>query len=232
MSHVKNRGFTLVELMLAMTFISILLLAIALTILQISQIYNKGLTTKEVNVAARIISDNLSRDVASSEAFSLDSSSYRAFSDGGRLCLGKYSYVWNYGKAINAESKEATYSTYTTDHDDLGEIRLVRVPDVGGVYCAGDADNPIDPADSVELIGETDHNIAIHAFSITSSDDAHDEATGERLYVVSFVVGTNDTAALTDDGTQCRPPSDANSDLTYCAVSQFTIVLRAQNAVN
>ena len=59
----KQTGFTLIELMLAMTFISVLLLAIAMTIIQIGTIYNRGVTLKEVSQAARSISDELNRSI-------------------------------------------------------------------------------------------------------------------------------------------------------------------------
>lgn len=233
MIHAKNHpGFTLIELLLAMSFISMLLLGIALTILQISRTYNKGLTTKELNTVARTITDDISRDISSSEAFSLDSASYRSFDSGGRLCLGKYSYIWNYGKAIQSASKDSNFSTYSSDDKNLSAIRFVRVPDIGAAYCAGDADQPVDPANSVDLLGQTDHDFALHGFSISSSDAAYDSVTGERLYTVSFRIGTNSIDALNADATECLAPGLPGSDLDYCAVQEFTIVIRAQNAVN
>ena len=84
----KQDGFTLIELVLAMAFISALLLAIALTIIQIGTTYNRGMTLKEVNQTARSISDELTRNLTSSEAFTL-SSKYISTPTGGRLCLGQ-----------------------------------------------------------------------------------------------------------------------------------------------
>lgn len=231
MNHVKQQGFTLIELMLAMAFVSALLLGIALTVLQISQIYTKGITTTELNEVARSITSDLSRSVSSSEAASLDAESYRQLTSGGRLCLGQYSYIWNYGEAIDADSKDSSYSTYSSDVD-RDDIRFVRAVDVGGTYCAGDADKDIDPNSSVELLSQTDRNLVIHDFSITSPDSVFDGNTGQRLYVVSFTVGTNNLEALTDDRTECKQPGLIGSDLQYCTIQEFTIVLRAQNAVN
>ena len=68
----KQRGFTLIELMLAMTFISVLLLAIAMTIIQIGNIYNKGTTVKEINQAARAIADDVSRSASAASALNID----------------------------------------------------------------------------------------------------------------------------------------------------------------
>lgn len=56
MTQVKSRGFTIIELMLSMTFLAMLMLVIALTTIQISNIYNKGVTLREVNQAGRSVS--------------------------------------------------------------------------------------------------------------------------------------------------------------------------------
>src|ERR1044071_8859022 len=116
MSRVNNTsGFTLVELMLAMTFISLLLIAIALTTIQISNIYNKGITLREVNQAGRSLSDELQRNVSNAVPFDVTpkagnaplSSKYVVHTGsgntgGGRLCLGDYSYVWNLGESLES----------------------------------------------------------------------------------------------------------------------------------
>lgn len=98
-SRFKNlsKGFTLIELMLAMTFVAALLIAIALTVIQISNIYNKGLTMKEVNQVGRSISDDLVRSISQSQSFAVPSDSYVTKDWGGRLCTGKFSYMelWN-----------------------------------------------------------------------------------------------------------------------------------------
>src|SRR6218665_2336873 len=102
----RTGGFTLIELMLSMTFVSVLLLAIAMTIIQMATIYNKGMTVKEVNQTSRDISDDLKRSFSASQVFvvntdpAIDSTDYvriKLGSEivGGRLCTGTYSYIWN-----------------------------------------------------------------------------------------------------------------------------------------
>lgn len=94
MNHNK-RGFTLIELMLAMTFVSALLLAIAMTVIQISNVYTRGLTLKEVNQAGRTISTELKRGISQSAPFAVPGPKYVVQPWGGRLCVGQYSYIWN-----------------------------------------------------------------------------------------------------------------------------------------
>jgi prepilin-type N-terminal cleavage/methylation domain-containing protein len=230
----RQTGFTLIELMLAMTFISVLLLAIAMTIIQIGTIYNRGVTLKEVSQAARSISDELNRSIAAAEVFDLETN-YITTTAGGRLCTGSYSYLWNYQKAFNeADNMLANYEGSNTS------VRLVKVSDLGAIYCAKNADDSLSHKDirlqdtnkAVELLSLGDHTLALHQFSVTSSDSATDTATGQQLYEVSFTIGTSDLAALNETMTGCKGPNEEGSDLAYCSVQNFTLVVRAGNRVN
>ena len=108
MHSYNKKGFTLVELMLAMVFVSVLLLAIALTAIQSGRLYNRGTILRSINQAGRDISDNLRRDFlqANSQKINLGADpadmlgsviEHKSASGktGGRICLGYYSYVWN-----------------------------------------------------------------------------------------------------------------------------------------
>ena len=64
----RTKGFTIVELSLAMTFVSMLLLAIAMTAIQAGSLYNKGLVLESVNQAGRDIGDMLRRDFMQANA--------------------------------------------------------------------------------------------------------------------------------------------------------------------
>ena len=97
-----NSGFTLVELMLAMAFVSVLLLSVAMVAVQAGKIYNRGTVMKTVNQSGRTISDVIRRDFLQSSATKIvnsanpvilvrESGSVRS----GRVCLGQYSYVCN-----------------------------------------------------------------------------------------------------------------------------------------
>lgn len=235
MNHaVKQGGFTLIELVLAMAFISALLLAIALTIIQIGTTYNRGMTLKEVNQTARSISDELTRSLASSEAFSL-SSKYVSTPTGGRLCIGQHSYLWNFAKSYQDSTRVEYQDTATND---AGPIRFVKVPDASGKYCVlqgggGYLDiQSSDTAATIELLKEGDRTLSIHQFSISSEANAIDTATGQQLYNLSFTIGTGNVTALTSDQSSCLPPNDPNSDFAYCTVQQFKLVVRAGNRVN
>ncbi|MBC7868847.1 prepilin-type N-terminal cleavage/methylation domain-containing protein [Candidatus Saccharibacteria bacterium] len=231
MNH-DHKGFTLIELMLAMSFISVLLLAIAMTVIQISNIYNRGLTLKEVNQAGRSLASELQRSVAASPSFSIDTTQvgtkYIQSDFGGRLCLGQYSYIWNYGKTLAGNPAIGFSNVYTSGSTE--KIRFVKVPDSTGNYCSA-SNLAIDPLGAVELLDIGDRDLAVHSFAISTQITASNSKTLQSLYYMSFVIGTNDQAALEPTATTCKPPNAIASDLNYCSVNQFDIVAHAGNAV-
>lgn len=123
----RRGGFTLIELMLAVGFIGSLLVLIALIIIQIMGLYNKGLTLKEVNEVSRIVVRDMQQSISSADEFKLQylddetpmypktlgeaiepsegsegEIDFYSNDAGGRLCTGVYSYIWNTGGAIRA----------------------------------------------------------------------------------------------------------------------------------
>jgi hypothetical protein len=256
---VRKNGFTLIELMLAMGFVSALLIAIAMTVIQIGNIYNRGLTLKEVNQSGRVIVSELQRSIAASTPFDADPGvgskylkemtniselkRYVTQDWGGRLCVGQYSYIWNYGEYVYNAVKTNNYSSlnvYSGTNSDV-PIRFVKVYDPTAGYCTPTNNllPDIELSDSSELLDESQHNLVIHYFLVsttsTSSDTAFDSKTGQRLYNINFLLGTNDwsgDSTLSGSGLDvaCKPPNENGSDPSYCSVSQFNIVARAGNA--
>lgn len=215
MNHSKfKRGFTLIELMLAMTFISVLLIAIALLVIQISAIYNRGMTLRQVSSAGQSVVADIQRSVQASAA-DIDTSKV----DSGRLCLGNYSYIWN-----SADSNSNQYAG-----GDDRQIRLVRAVDLGRAYCL-DTTKLVDPDTTVELLQVGDRSLALHNLTVIEGKD--DSEIGQRLYSFSLLIGTDDVAALAFDAvdianSSCKPPASAQADLVYCAINNFTFTVRA-----
>jgi len=232
MSRATNKGFTLIELMLAMTFISLLLLAIAMTIIQIANIYNKGTILREINQVSRDVNNEIERAMRASGSFSLEPSAQRYVNNtvGGRLCLGQFTYVWNYGEALGNNDSEL--NVYT----DGSPLVFVKVPDSGANYCSLNTVTnnypAIDRDTATELIQSGDHSLVLHKFTVSSSPSATDTLSGQQLYRVVYIVGTSDVAALNDDRDSCKPPNVAGADFNYCSVQDFTLVLRVANGVN
>lgn len=237
-----QKGFTIIELMLAMSFIAVLLIAIAMTIIQIGNIYNKGLTLKEVNQTGRALAEDIRRTVAISGQVDLVND-YVEVRDGarvvgGRLCLGSSSYVWNYAASIETNhTRLIKYPTGSTN----GPIRLVRVADGAKTYCSKDAEGrllvanllPADVPNARELLRSGDRTLSLHSFKVTTSAGATNAATGQRLYRVQFTIGTERTDLLNTAANPitCKTPAEIGPDFNYCTVQDFNIVVRAGSGV-
>ena len=128
-----KRGFTLIELSLATVFLAVLLLMIATITINVSAIYQKGLSLRNVNATGRTLIDDFDRAIADAPLirFTTSQDNYfrtrtgqamvkRTNSSGkeersqidvqysGAFCSGRYSYVWNTGYILNSESYETT----------------------------------------------------------------------------------------------------------------------------
>lgn len=255
----RAQGFTIIELMLAMAFVSFLLLAIAMTIIQIGNIYNRGLTLKEVNQAGRSIADELQRNISSGSSFKIDLGTGNRYQQeyagiqssyvvqingsdeyGGRLCLGQYSYIWNYGKYI-----ASGYSELNKYSGSNKTIRFVKVYDPNETYCEKDAsDNliklpieyspPVGAGNSIqepiELLNSSEHDLALQSLKITTDNNTGlDLKTGQKLYNIEFVISTNKQEAINWGTETCKPPSDIDSNTDYCSINKFSIAVRSGN---
>ncbi len=212
--------------MLAMGFVSALLLAIAMTVIQIGNIYNSGITYKNVNTAGSALANQIQRDIDGSPQFDTSPTHYVNQAWGGRLCLGQYSYIWNYGDAIKSAPPNINKYSGSTD-----TINFVKALNPDGSYCTSPL-STVQTSGSTELLDVGQNDLTIHSFSITSDPiNAYDSLTGQRLYYISFLLGTNDQNALSAAGgranTKCLTADQLNADPSYCAVNQFDIVARA-----
>ncbi|OGL22674.1 hypothetical protein A2707_05175 [Candidatus Saccharibacteria bacterium RIFCSPHIGHO2_01_FULL_45_15] len=243
MSHVGNsKGFTIVELMLAMAFISVLMVAIAMTVIQIMNAYNKGMTLRSVDQAGRSVSQDIRYTLASSQILDVGAAGEGGVDfvpqiqlggvinnpDGGRLCTGSYSYIWNTGKGLsNPINRFAT-------GDDV--IRLVKIRDNSKAYCNVVLTPQVQREGASELLGSEDRQLAVQSFKIITA--AADPIMQQALYKVTLELGTSDENALNRDATvatidtNCKPPSDDASQRDYCAVSKFEFSARTGNRGN
>lgn len=233
MNHASKNGFTLIELMLAMTFISILLMAIAMTTIRIGEIYDKGITLREVNQSGRSISNEFQRSISSSAPFGVTpkvddsddtaNSQYVVREGGGRLCLGQYSYAWNYGEAL---AGGADASLIFNRYENGQPVNFAKISDASSALCS-DIEANIERDDATEMLTSGDRQLALQSFDITQG--AHDPMTGQAIYAVTMFIGTNDREQLTTSGGSCQPPSEGVGAEDYCAVNRFDLIVRAGN---
>lgn len=249
MNRVNNRsGFTIIELLLAMTFVSFLLMGIALTVMQIAVTYNKGLTLKAVDESGRVVVSDIQRTISAGRPLDIgingtDGINFKpqykiiadaaSGADGGRLCTGIYSYIWNTGKGLGETSdggNEAIAANQVNRYEDSAEIlRLVKVRDTGALYC-NDLDRQVMMADSTELLSG-DRKLAVQSFAIKPSVD--DTTLQQALYSITLELGTSEQdtliTELTTADTSCASPIEGVTKNEFCAVNKFEFTARAGN---
>lgn len=227
--HSYSSGFTMVELSLAMVFVAILLLSVAIMTIQISQIYNKGITLRQVNEAGRSISRDFDRTVGSSMLFDATEGGPAYVNKatggtlGGRLCLGTYTYVWNYAESFMAG--HTPFNKYAGGSPE--QIRFIKVNDPGATLCA--SPYPDIPSTRVSnLLEAGDRDLMIWKMKIQQASIS--EVDNQALYHIQFTIGTSGTNGAIDTvSVSCKPPSDAAAYDEYCSVNDFDVVVRAGN---
>ncbi|MGK2896747.1 MAG: hypothetical protein ACSLEY_04060 [Candidatus Saccharimonadales bacterium] len=241
----RGRGFTIIELMLAMSFVSVLLIAVAILSMNLSRIYARGIMYKELNQTGSEIVDDIERTARSSNVTDIKYINTNEFN---RLCLGRYSYVWN----EITDSAPGSSRTNTTVSGATSPIRLMKVADSTQSYCVNpEGTDTVPSTDNTQLLGvEGNRELHVYNISMTPLVDADgDTATpmlsaapealnaNKGLYTLRITLGTGDITQidLTADP-QCRPPSaDIDTDLTtsagdeYCAINIFTTVVLIGN---
>lgn len=220
----RNRGFTIIELMLAMAFLSMLLMAIAVATIHIAKLYDRGMAMRTVNQSGRDLVASIKRDARSFGSlteYMVDPASDT--NSLGRLCLGTVSYLWNDPDRLRA-GNGVRYKT--SGGAMLDQIVMARVSDVGGSYCRknalGNYNSNVFNDQATELLKSSDHDLAVHDFKF---DDNFLSAAGRnQLYRITFTLGTNQEGTI-DSSLSCKPPGDIDSNFNFCAVNNFELMV-------
>ena len=224
-----KQGFTLIELMLAMTFISILLLSITMVGIQAGRMYSRGVVLRDVNQAGRDISDMFRRDFLQANVGKINITGLRVPNNEnwttGRLCLGAHSYVWNNPKYLDDPSLLGANRLFKVDGN---PINLVRVVDADGGLCKRDGSGKypetVDMAKSSNLlrsISSGDGSIGVHNVTLEkiTSDNSR-----EALYKLTFTLGTSKMSEIRNSS--CKAPDETDSNFEFCAINKFEMIVR------
>jgi type II secretory pathway pseudopilin PulG len=141
--HVRQSGFTLIELSMSLLFIAFIILFLTSTMLSIMQTYNKGVWLNQINQAGR----QINADVSGQSRYSKDSISI--LPEEQRMCIGGVAYLWN-----TVDSFKNYYvgdNQKDADGNVITKLRFVRILDGKGEFCSN----------SVKMPDRDDTNISI-----------------------------------------------------------------------
>lgn len=217
-SNVSKKGFTLVELNLAIVFVAILLLAVAMTTIYVTRLYQHGVTLKTVNQVGREVVDQVRRDVAAANPQKVEF--VTDADDVWRLCLGSVSYVAN-----SAVELEASSLGLATDNS-LNPFQLMRIDDATKSWCAGGGSKKAMTSgeSATELLAGDVIPLAVHNMTVSTLASAELTNSSVGLMSISIDLGTNE--AGTTIGGVCKPPTDLDSNFDKCVVRRFETAIR------
>lgn len=239
-------GFTIVEMSLALAFLSILLIAVLTLTISAGKLYVKGVTNKTINQSGRDTQDLLRRDFLSSNATYIGDVKMAGDNGSGRICLGGVTYLWNTAEALGS-STLPNLITYQASPSAVTEpIRLARVADPNAKLCIPTSvgkytmvlsGSTVADGKYTELIGGDGVDLALYNFNV--SQVAKNGYSG--LYQITYTIGTNQkgtTEEVTTPGlgtrTECIPNygSALDANFNFCAVNKFDMIVRAGGGVN
>ena len=222
-NYVANKGFTLIELMLAMTFVSFLLVGIALLAIQMSTIYTRGLTMKEINQAGTEVADDIRRTISESPLRNVQA---KKIGDNFVLCTGSYSYITNGSKQL-----EPGGSPNVKFSGSNAPARLAKVRDISASYCTSNTLNAATVTlenGAVELLGGGDRSLVVREIALDPVTGlSEDKLAGRMLFTVRLTLSTGVDDEIEND--TCRAPNDEKTGGEYCAINTFVIVARVGN---
>lgn len=239
--RITYRGFTIVETMISVAFISLLLIAVGTVSLHIVNTYRRGVAIKMVNEVGRSIGEDFRASI-SSGGVDLERD-YFTTSGYGVLCTGEYTYLWNYARALMDQNNNSIVryketSGHVGGNDD--QIRMIKILDRSRSYCVNRGDdslikNGIDKptktsGDSkvIEIIKPSEGSLMIYDFNVTKGSNS--SAANLAIYQLSFSLGTFQYEDIIKGGGQCvsysSDPSTSSTkdvDPIDCAINRFDV---------
>jgi Tfp pilus assembly protein PilW len=209
----NQQGYTLIELSLAMVFLSFIMIFIVVVLFQLLNTYNKGVALSSITSIGRQVNRDFSgssRYGGGSTGVVLQGTAGKAVAElatvaGGRLCVNGVSYVWNVGSADARPNKFAG--------GDGKDLNLIRVTDNTGSYCNPDS-NGTYPVPTKSGTGVTDLTSA--GVWVMASEITHTAPLTRWKFTLATSGGN---APIVDNGNfKCL----ANR---FCAFTNFNIVI-------
>lgn len=197
-----SAGFTIIELLIATTIFSVLLLVSATAVVQVGRTYYKGVSVTQTAQTARQILAEVSANIRLNSTVSgLNTAS------GGRsyYCVGGHRYTFKLFNHVNS-----------ADHDNSTKFGLLQDQPVGD-GCGNPFDSPAIPlVNPTELLA---NNMRLLNFTITPL------AGAGSLYSVALSVASGADDTLSDPNSASAQCKNQPSLSQFCAVTSLSTVV-------
>lgn len=212
----RQSGFTLVELMLAMSFLAAILVLSTGVIVQAFNIYNKGLAVKQINQLGRTLTEDMTRAANSGRVVVSG-----AGTEPHVLCLGSSIYIWNTVANIKSTTLPKPVKTFTNPI--YGEVNLVKVNSPSGTDCTDSVNQQVVRESAKDMLSD---QVRVLSGEVSSVADSN-------LVNITFVFGTYNSDATSSTNPKETSPGvwqcGADRLSNYCAVGKYSTTLYLPN---
>ena len=210
----SSKGFTLVELMLATTFFSFVMLFTVLGFMQINRTYHRGVLQKDIQNATRVVVEDIADQIRSASAGSI---SVERVTDGDsnyRLCIGSVRYGFSQHIGTTSSDNTFHYEIFNTPPPDNSVMFLARDPDPSHA-----CDSPIDrfSAGTVSLL---DLNLLVQYIDL-------EQIGTTNTYRLTVVISTDDLTDFETFGLDAKCRVGASDQ--FCFVSKLETAITTRN---
>lgn len=207
----EQKGFTIVELMIATAVFSMVLLLLAAAIVHIGRIYYKGAITNRVQETSRSIADEVAQAVQFSRSVPRPSSGTVTPGVASAYCIEgvRYTYMLDRAQGTGTgQSRHVLWRDYGNFTDACQPANLSAAnPSSGCVGCTG----------GQELLGDA---MRLQNFKICTGTDGGCEASeGMWSIVIIVAYGTDDVFDGNGENRVCK---GQNFGGQFCALSRIT----------
>lgn len=212
-----DNGFTIVELMIAMSVFTIILVATSAVLVQIGRAYYRSVFTSRTQSIVRSVADNVSRSIQFSGSHIVESNSPLEVGssslEANALCIGTTRYTYILDNIVGSSDVE-----YALWRDNISTSGTCDVLDLSNIP----SDN-----DGVELLGQ---NMRLLAFSVEPDPPGSQREYRVRVDIAygesDFIEGVNEDGDTVLDlsstdivSFRCKP---ASFTLQFCAASSLS----------
>lgn len=199
----KQVGFTIIELMIATTVFTTILMVVMGAITQIGRMYYKGITTSKTQESVRQIVDRISQEVQYS-GVNDDPTQHQINGSSHIRCVGKTRYFY----VVNQQNVSGNYGIWS----DSSAAGSNLCSDSGAFNASG---NPTTLPGAINPRDLLPENMRVLKFEITNP--------APKLYTVTLRVAYGDTDLLdTSNGVDVATCTGSSIGTQFCAVSELS----------
>jgi len=219
-----QKGFTILELIIATTVFSAILLVASAALIQIGRLYYKGVINSKTQGVARSAIDNITRSIQFSNG-SISSATFPTKTYIKAYCFGNTRFTYVLGAQVNSNAVEGSYDTSPTSNHFIKNALWQDRINSGSELCSTDMpdltkSNPYASALNPNRDGRSllEENMRLQNFSVA-------QQSGGDLYTTRVTVVYYADISLVNDPSNPTTCKGTFTGGQWCSISDLTSVV-------